>query len=106
MSERNEKIKEILHDLGARFLLLNGNNSSLLTVTNVGLTSDGKHATIFFTVFPETFEKTALEFAKRKRSEFREFVKAESKLGRIPQLDFEIDSGEKNRQKIDSLLNQ
>ena len=106
MSTRDERIKEILHDLGARFLMLNGSGASLLTVTNVELTTDGKRATIFFTVFPDGFEKTALEFAKRKRSEFKEFVKENSKLGRIPQLDFEIDSGEKNRQRIDDLLNQ
>ncbi|MEQ1500238.1 MAG: ribosome-binding factor A [Parcubacteria group bacterium] len=106
MSDRNEKIGEILRDLGARFLLINGNNSSLLTVTRVELTRDGKRATIFFTVFPAEFEKTALEFAKRKRSDFREFIKENSKLGRIPQIDFEIDFGEKNRQKIDNLLNE
>ena len=117
MSNRNERLTEMLHDLAARFLSLNGNKSSLLTVTKVELTRDGKHATIFFTVFPrlltireggqaDKFEKTALEFAKRKRSEFKEFVKENSKLGRIPLLDFEIDSGEKNRQKIDSLLNE
>ena len=106
MTKREEKITEILHDLGARFLVLNGNGSSLLTVTHAELTPDGKHATIFFTVFPDKFEKTALEFAKRKRGEFKEFIKENSKLGRIPQMDFEIDAGEKNRQKIDSLLNQ
>ncbi len=106
MNKRDERMQEILHDLGARFLNLNGNNSSLMTVTRAELTPDGKHATIFFTVFPESFEKTALEFAKRKRSEFKEFVKENSKLGRIPQMDFEIDLGEKNRQKIDSLLNE
>lgn len=106
MSNRDEKIKEILHDLGARFLMQNGNGSSLMTVTRVELSSDGKHASIFFTVFPDHLQKTALEFAKRKRSEFKEFVKENSKLGRIPQLDFEIDLGEKNRQKIDNLLNQ
>jgi ribosome-binding factor A len=106
MSNRNEKIGEILHDLGARFLSLNGNRSSLITVTRVELTRDGKYATILFTVFPDSFEKTALEFAKRKRSEFREFIKDNSKLGRIPQIDFQIDLGEKNRQKIDDLLNQ
>ncbi len=106
MANREEKIAEILHDLGARFLALNGNGSSLLTVTRVELSRDGKYATIFFTVFPDEHQKTALEFAKRKRSEFKEFVKDNSKLGRIPQLDFEIDLGEKNRQKIDSLLNQ
>ncbi len=106
MSNRNEKIKEMLRELGAKFLLLNGNGSSLITVTNVELTGDGKHATIFFTVFPDNFEKTALEFAKRKRSEFKEFVMDNSRLGRVPQLDFEIDLGEKNRQKIDNISNQ
>ncbi len=106
MSNRDERMKEILRDLAARFLLVNGNNSSLLTVTNVNLTRDAKYATIFFTVFPTEFEKTALEFAKRKRSEFKEFIKENSKLGRIPQMDFEIDEGEKNRQKIDTLLSQ
>ncbi len=106
MSTRNERIKEILHDMAARFLTVHGNGSSLMTVTHVDLTPDGKRATILFTVFPQDFEKTALEFAKRKRSDFKEFVKDNSKLGRIPLLDFNIDSGEKNRQKIDTLLNQ
>lgn len=106
MSNRDERMKEILRDMSARFLLLNGNNSSLLTVTQVNLTDNGKYATIFFTVFPSEFEKTALEFAKRKRSDFRDFLKENSKLGRIPNVDFEIDLGEKNRQKIDNLLNQ
>jgi len=106
MSIRNDRITEVLRDLGARFLQQNANNSSLLTVTSVELSGDGKRATIFFTVFPESFQKTALEFAKRKRSEFKQFVKDNSKLGRIPLLDFDIDSGEKNRQRIDTLLNE
>ncbi len=106
MNTRDERIIEILRDMGARFLLLQGNKSSLLTVTHVEMSKDGKYATIFFTVFPESFEKTALEFAKRKRGEFKEFIKENSKLGKIPHMDFEIDLGEKNRQKIDSLLNQ
>ena len=76
MNTKDERLGEILRDLAARFLLVNGNNSSLLTVTHVNLTDKGKYATILFTVFPDTFEKTALEFAKRKRSEFREFINA------------------------------
>jgi ribosome-binding factor A len=106
MSIKTERIKELLHDLGARFLSLNGNNSSLMTVTSVELSRDKKHATIFFTVFPDTFEKTALEFAKRKRGEFKEFVIENSKIGFVPQLDFAIDLGEKNRQRVDELLNK
>ena len=106
MNTKGQRIIGILQDLAAKFLLVNGNKSSLLTVTRVELTDDRKRATIFFTVFPDKFEKTALEFAKRKRSELKEFVKENSKLGRIPYIDFEIDLGEKNRQKIDSLLNE
>ncbi len=101
---RTHRIEEILHNLSARFLLENGNGSSLLTVTHVALSPNGKYATIFFTVFPTEFEKTALEFAKRKRSDFKQYVREHSKLGIIPQLDFAIDLGEKNRQRIDELL--
>ena|SRR3989344_7578779 len=106
MSNRSEKMTEILRDMSARFLSLYGNKSSLLTVTRVQMSREEKYATIFFTVFPESFEKTALQFAKRKRSEFKKFVKENSKLGKIPQMDFEIDLGEKNRQRIDSLLDK
>lgn len=104
-SIRNQRLTEVIHDMAARFLAQEGNKSSLITVTKVVLSPDEKYATIFYTVFPESYEKTALEFAKRKRSDFKTFVKEHSKLGRIPFFDFEIDSGEKNRQKIDDLLN-
>lgn len=103
MSTRDDRLSEILRDLGARFLFLNANNSSLLTVTRVELTTNKRSAIIYFTVFPVEFEKTALEFAKRKRGEFREFIMENSKLGRVPQMDFQIDLGEKNRQRIDVL---
>jgi ribosome-binding factor A len=103
MSLRNERIKEELRLLAGKFLSLNGNTSSLLTVTSVEMSNDGKFATILFTVFPESFEKTALEFAKRKRSEFKQFVKDGVRFGKIPMLDFAIDVGEKNRQRIDKI---
>ncbi len=105
MSDRNEKKAEQIRELGAKFLHLNNNGSSLITVTNVELTDNGKNATIYFTVFPNTFEKTALEFAKRKRGEFREFVMDNSRIGMVPRIDFEIDFGEKNRQRIDDISN-
>ena len=103
MSIRNEKIKEELRLLAGKFLSLNGNTSSLLTVTSVEMSKDAKFATILFTVFPTSFEKTALEFAKRKRSEFKQFVRDGVRFGKIPLLDFAIDVGEKNRQRIDEI---
>ena len=106
MSIRNEKICGIIRDLAAKFLHTENNGSSLITVTDVELSKDAKYATILFTVFPDSHQRTALEFAKRKRSEFKQYVRENSTLGRIPFFDFAIDFGEKNRQKIDNLLNQ
>lgn len=106
MSQRHERLQEELRHLAGRFLTLNSNKSSLITVTAVRLSPDDKIATVLFTVFPDEFEKTALEFAKRKRSDFKEFVRQESIIARIPHLDFEIDLGEKNRQRIDELSKQ
>jgi ribosome-binding factor A len=107
---RDSRIREIIHDLAARFLLENSNNSSLLTVTDVRLSGKGKYATVLFTVFPPgkdgELEKTALEFAKRKRGEFKQYVIEKSSMGQVPHMDFEIDFGEKNRQKVDELLNE
>lgn len=105
MSNRKEKVAEMLRELGAKFLNYENNGSSLLTVTNVVLTDNGKNATIYFTVFPETFEKTALEFAKRKRGEFKQFAIDHSRMGNVPNIDFGIDFGEKNRQRIDEISN-
>jgi ribosome-binding factor A len=106
MNIRTDRKTEIIRDLSARFLEMEGNGSSLITVTKIEMSKDEKYATILFTVFPDAQEKTALEFAKRKRSEFKNFVRQNSTLGRIPFFDFAIDLGEKNRQKIDGLLNE
>jgi len=105
MADRDQKIKDEVRNLAANFLQRESNHTSLITVTNVDLSPDGKRSVIFFTVLPEDKQKGALDFIKRKRSEFREYVAEKSRIGRLPFFDFEIDFGEKNRQRIDDLLN-
>jgi ribosome-binding factor A len=106
MSIQDERVKDQLKQLAAKFLSLEGNMSSLITITQVVMSKDRKSATIFFTVFPEQFEKTALEFAKRKRSEFKHYVKENVRFGKIPFIEFAIDAGEKNRQRIDEISSE
>lgn len=77
--------------------------NSLITVTDANISKDLKKATIFITVLPEAGEDSALNFAKRKRSAIRNFIKTKLQMRMLPYLDFEIDQGEKNRQKIDEL---
>ncbi len=102
MSEqKTESLIKIIKKAAADFMQLESNGASLITITDVRLSSDEKYANILFTVIPEEKQDAALEFAKRMRSEFRQYVKSHTKIGRIPMFDFGIDLGEKYRQKID-----
>lgn len=104
MKKRDEKLKNTIKESAAKFLNIESNRLSMLTVTDTLISKDGKYATILFTVYPNDKEKAALDFVKRKRVEFRDFAKKNIRTGRIPFFDFEIDAGEKHRQKVDSLL--
>ncbi len=105
-TERKNKVANFIKELAAQFLVRENNNTSLITVTSCNTSPDLKRATIFFTVLPEKKEHDALEFAKRKRPEFRDYIKKHMQTKVIPFIDFEIDKGEKNRQKIDELLRE
>ncbi len=102
-SSRDQKLKDIIKEAAAEFLQRESNYTSILTVTDIALSNKSNRATIFFTVLPENKEKGALDFTKRKRAEFREFFKDRARMRTLPFFDFEIDKGEKNRQRIDEI---
>lgn len=102
-SQRQQKIAEQLAQLAADYLSRESNRQSLITVTRANVSPDLSKATIFFTVLPDSYEHIALDFAKRKRVEFRSFVKKKTELRRLPFFDFEIDYGEKHRQHLDTI---
>lgn len=104
MLQRNEKVANFLKELSARFLEHESNGTSLITVTSCNVSPDLKRATIFITVLPDEKEHDALDFAKRKRGELRDYIKKNMQTKVVPFVDIEIDRGEKNRQKIDKLL--
>ena len=100
---KREKTGEIIHRLAAEFVHSEASPASLLTITRVELSVTGKEAKIFFTTLPESQEDTALKFLIRKTSEFKRYVRDESRIGIIPRIDFKIDYGERNRQRLDTL---
>lgn len=102
-SSRDQKLKDVIREAAAEFLQRESNYTSILTVTDISLSEKSNNATIFFTVLPENKEKGALDFVKRKRAEFREFFKSRARMRTLPFFDFEIDKGEKNRQRIDEI---
>lgn len=100
---KKEKIEEVLHRLAATFVREESTNASLITVTRVQVSKSGKEATVFFTTLPTEQEETAEKFLTRKVSDFRHYIRDHSRLGMIPQMDFQIDFGERNRQRLDDL---
>jgi len=93
----------MIHRLAAKFVHDESSPASLLTITRVELSPTGKEAKIFFTTLPESQEDTALKFLIRKTSDFKRYLRDESRIGLIPHIDFKIDYGERNRQRLDKL---
>ena len=105
MSEfRNVKITNAIKELSAIFIEKEAGITSMITVTRVLLSSDNKKATIMISVLPRDKEQAAYGFIKRNLGELRKYVTKGLRINPIPYLDVEIDEGEKNRQKIDELL--
>ncbi len=99
----NERQAEALRTAAAEFLAREANRNSLITVTRTEMSEDGKRAVIYITVFPELGEQAALKFANRNRGELGKFLSARTKGMRIPQFEFMIDMGDKNRRRMDEL---
>src|SRR3989338_8568738 len=101
----NERQAESLRAAAAEFLAREANRNSLITVTRVQMSEDGKRAVIYITVFPELGEKAALAFANRNRGELGQFLSKRTRDMRLPLFEFEIDLGEKTRGRLDELFN-
>ena len=101
---KDEKLKDQIQKWAAIFIQKESGGQSLITVTDVKIGSEAREATILFTVLPEDKEGVALEFARRQLGEFREFISEKVKTGRMPYFHFDIDRGEKHRQRIDEII--
>ena len=97
-------MREALREMAAEFLAREAGRESLITVTRAELSEDGKRGTIYITVMPESAETGAVNFANRNRSEFSDFFKKRIRGALLPHVTFEIDKGEKNRQRLDELI--
>lgn len=105
-SRRQIQVSEELMHAAGLFLARESNGESLITVTRADIAPDFKNATIFLSVLPVSQEERALDFAKRQRPEFRDYMKKHLKLKTLPFIDFQLDYGEKNRQNVDDALHR
>jgi ribosome-binding factor A len=103
---KDEKSASLISKFAAEYFSIESNRDSLMTITRTDILDKGRRAIVFFTTLPREKEVGALEFAKRRQRDFRQFVMAKKSFGFVPRIDFAIDEGEHNRQRIDELLNE
>lgn len=103
---RDEKMISLISKFAAEYFGVESNQDSLMTVTKTDILDKGRRAIVFFTTLPREKENQALEFAKRRRRDFRQFIMSKKSFGFTPKIDFAIDEGEYNRQRIDELSNE
>jgi len=104
MNDRQETLLQQLQERAAEFVSLNSNRTSLITVTRAEMSDKNEKVTFYVSVFPEDAEGPAIGFLMRKRGECKQYIKEKSRIQRVPHVEFKIDDGEKNRQKVDELL--
>jgi ribosome-binding factor A len=103
MARRHHQVEEEVAHLAGEFLARESHVKALLTVTHAEMSDNYKYAKIFLSVLPSTMEQEALRAAKRLRSDLHDYLRKHSALHPTPTVDFELDWGEKNRQRVDEL---
>jgi len=106
MSTSNERAADLIKEAASEFIQRESNRNSMITVTNTAFSTDFKKVSIFVTVFPEQQEVAAIDFLKRNRRDFKEYLKSHTRLKRIPLVDFDLDQGEKSRQRLDEISSE
>ncbi len=103
-SRRQNKVaEEIAHQAGIFLARTVKAGGSLVTVTHASIAPDLKRVTIFVSVLPKSREEDMLVSLKRLRTDFHDFLKEKTVLRNVPTVDFALDIGEENRQRIDEL---
>ena len=103
-SRRQSQVAEEIAHRAGQFLAANVRaGGSLVTVTRADISPDLRNVTIFVSVLPKSREAEMLQSLKRLRTDFHDYLKDKTVLRDVPTVDFQLDLGEDNRQRIDEL---
>src|SRR5690606_19989626 len=103
MTARDERAVSILLERIGAYIAREAGRDTLITPTRATFSKDRKNATIYVSVFPEAQEGKALEFLMRHKDIFRNDLKKTTRFARLPFIWFEIDKGERARQRFDEV---
>ena len=103
MSVHTDRASSLIARLAAEFITREAGTDSLITVTRAVPNARGDRYSVFITVLPDDKVRPALSFLERQREAFSDYLKAHARLRPLPRIEFLLDDGEKNRQRLDEL---
>ena len=106
MKFRQERIEEEVAKNAANYFRQISSRESLINVTHVSVSPDLRNLIVMISIFPNEAEGKALQFCKRHEGNLRTYIAENMHIKFVPKVSIEIDKGEKNRQRIEELLNQ
>lgn len=102
---RREHLTENIRNFAGDFFARNTAGSSMITVTNVWVSEDHKHADIFISVLPESKAEAALNFAKRQRTDLQKYLFTKIRLSHLPLLEIILDKSGNVYDKLYAIKN-
>jgi ribosome-binding factor A len=100
---KGDKKAMMITELAAKYIALEAGRSTLITPLRTHISRDGKHATIYVSVYPTDQGEHAITFLMRHKDLFRSYLRTRSRFPVLPFIKFEIDYGELNRQHLDEI---
>lgn len=79
---------------------------ALVTLTHVITSSDKHYADVFVSVMPLDQEKEVLAIFAERVGEIQHMLNRKLRMRPVPRIKFAVDTGEKKRERIESLLSR
>ncbi len=106
MAFRQEKIASLIGKIAASFIKSRIGPGTVVSVTGVDVSNDLKKARVLISVFPENEEEEIFASLKKKEKELRDYAKPRLKMKFLPSFEIEMDRGERNRQRLEKIMNE
>ena len=104
MSLRINKVNSLLRNLVSSFVGREFKSGTIITVTHVETSRDLRNAKVFVSIFPDSKSDDTLKLLEKKSRDLKKYVQPLLKMKFLPEFEFELDYGEKNRQKLEEIL--
>ena len=98
--------KEIKKDLAEIFEEINWRPASLVTVTEVNLSSLLDQARVSVGVFPSQYGKETLKKIETQKGQIKKELAQKIRVKKMPEVNFYLDDGPEKAARIEKILNQ